>query len=73
VNLSIVLKTNVLFFLQKFVIWLQRWNHMQLKNIDKRHGKLTKQTQHALLHTTETLMLLCKFLFENDHDSWHNL
>jgi hypothetical protein len=52
-------------FLQKFVIWLQRWNDMELKNIDKRHGKLTKQTQHALLHTTETLMLLCKFLFEN--------
>jgi hypothetical protein len=52
-------------FLQKFVTWLQRWNDMELKNIDKRHGKLTKQTQHALLHTTETLMLLCKFLFEN--------
>jgi hypothetical protein len=51
-------------FLQKFVIWLQRWNDMELKNIDKLHGKWTKQTQHALLHTTETLML-CKFLFEN--------
>lgn len=52
-------------FLKKFAVWLCRWNDMEIKNVDKRHGKLTDQTQHALLHTTETLMLLCKYLIED--------
>lgn len=49
-------------FLKQFVMWLKEWGNLNIENVDKRHGKLSLQTQHAILHTCETLICLCEYL-----------
>lgn len=61
-------------FLRSFIQWLDDWNNLELqgcenekKSKNKRNGKLTKDTQFSITHTTKTLILLTKYMLEDLH------
>lgn len=59
-------------FLNNFVAWLELWESLSLPEDYKkqlsgcrRFGRLTKQTMHAIKHTTKTLIEIVKHCFNN--------
>lgn len=52
-------------FLQSFLEWLNLWENLSSRS--NRLGKLTSDTQLSISHTTKTLILLIKYLFQK-HD-----
>lgn len=53
-------------FLRHLLVWLKKWDSMNTQREDtkfkKRYGKLSNETQFALYHTVQTLLLVIEFL-----------
>jgi len=58
------IKDDSCMFLQQFCKWLIAWNNIvvQGEEPNSRRGKLSNQTQEALLHTVTTLLEIIKYL-----------
>lgn len=57
-------------FLESVLDWLGKWDDILIqgcdgKNRNKRHGKLSNETQFSLTHTTNTLVLLSKYMLDH--------
>lgn len=60
-------------FLKNFLIWLEKWDNLEIQGVtdkkarNKRHGKLSEETQFSLTHTTKTLIALSKYCIDELH------
>ncbi|XP_035212330.1 uncharacterized protein LOC118186362 [Stegodyphus dumicola] len=52
-------------FLENFCTWLIKWNGDDRKKSGKTVGRLTRETYHALKHTTTTFIQLSDYLLKN--------
>ncbi|KAG8303581.1 hypothetical protein J6590_108457 [Homalodisca vitripennis] len=54
-------------YLEKFCSWLVKWNEIEIQGekVGSMNGKLSKETQEALLLTTKTLLEIIEFLTKN--------